>query len=82
MIEIYKTIKFLNPCFMSEASEARVAQYDLRNKNTLSILNAKTTSYGIETVRHLGQKLWETLPRRVKESQSRIAFKKRLRTTQ
>ena len=60
--------------------EARDVQYDLRNKNTLGIPNAKTTSYGIETVRYLGQKLWQTLPRSVGESQSLTAFKKELRT--
>ena len=57
MIEIYKTKKSLNPSCMSEIFEARDVQYDVRNKNTLSITNTKTTSYGIETVRYLGQKL-------------------------
>ena len=60
MIEIYKTKKSLNPSFMSEILEVRDVQYDLRNKNTLGIPNAKQTSYGIETVRYLGQKLWQT----------------------
>ena len=80
MIEIYKTKKSLNPSFMSEIFEARDVQYDLRNKSTLGIPNAKTTSYGIETVRYLGQKLWQTLPHSVRESQSLTAFKKELRT--
>ena len=75
MIEIYKTKKNLNPSFMSEIFEARDVQYDVRNKNTLGIPNAKTTSYGIETVRYLGQKLWQTLPHSVRESQSLTAFK-------
>ena len=57
MIEMYKTKKNLNPSFMSEIFEARDLQYNLRNKNTLGIPNAKTTSYGIETVRYLRQKL-------------------------
>ena len=77
---IYKTKKNLHPSFMSEIFEARDVQYDLRNKNTLGIPNAKTTSYGIETVRYLGQKLWQTLPHSVRESQSLTAFKKELRT--
>ena len=80
MIEIYKTKKNLNPSFMSEIFEARDLQYDLRNKNTLGIPNGKTTSYGIETVRYLGQKLWQTLPHSVRESQSLTTFKKESRT--
>ena len=64
---------------MSEIFEARDVQYDSRNKNILGIPNAKTTSYGIETVRYLGQKLWQTLLRSVRESQSLTAFKKRIK---
>ena len=76
MIEIYKTKKSLNPSFMSEIFEARDVQYYLRNKNTLGIPNAKTSSYSIETVRYLGQNLWHTLPHSVRETQSLTAFKK------
>ena len=54
MIELYKTKNNLNPSFMSEIVEARDVQYDLRCKNTLGIQSARTTSYGIETVRYLG----------------------------
>ena len=79
MIEIYKTKKNLNPSFISEIFEARDVQYDLRNKNTLGIPLWYMT-YGIETVRYLGQKLWQTLPHSVRESQSLTAFKKELRT--
>ena len=64
---------------MSKIFEARDVQYDLRKKNTLGIPNARTTSYGIETVRYLGKKLWRTLPRSIRESQSLKAFKKKLR---
>ena len=65
---------------MSEIFEARDVQYNLRNKNTLGIPNTTATSYGIETVRYLGQKLWQTLPRSGRECQSLTAFKKELRT--
>ena len=34
----------------------------------------------VETVRYLAQKLWQTLPHRIRESQSLTAFKKELRT--
>ena len=47
--------------------------------NTLGIPNAKTTSYGEETVRYLGQKLWQSLPHSVRESQSLTTFKKRIK---
>ena len=78
MIEIYKTKHNLNPSFMSEIFETRNVHYDLRTKNNLCIPKARTTSYGIETVRYLGQKLWQTLPHRMRESQSLATFKKEL----
>ena len=64
---------------MSEIFAARDVRYDLRNKNTLGTPNAKTTSYGTKTVRYLRQKLWQTLPHSVRESQSLTALKKDLR---
>ena len=77
MIEIYKTKHNLNPSFMSEIFETRNVHYDLRTKNNLCIPKARTTSHGIETVRYLGQKLWQTLPHRIRESQSLATFKKK-----
>ena len=79
MIEIYKTKHSLNPSFMSEIFETRNVHYDLRTKNNLRIPKARTTSYGIETVRYLGQRLWQTLPHSIKESQPLARFKNELR---
>ena len=60
MIEINKTKHNLNLSFMSEIFETRNVHNDLRTKNNLCIPKARTTFYGIETVRYLGQKLWQT----------------------
>ena len=65
---------------MTEIFEARGVQYDLRDKNTLGIPNARTISYGIETVRYFGQKLRQILPHSIRESQALEAFKKELST--
>ena len=43
----------------------------------LAFPNARTTSYGIETVTYVGGKLWSTLPHSIKESQSLTAFFKK-----
>ena len=80
LIEIYKTKNNLNPSFMSEIFEERKVHYDLRSKNTLQSLNARTTAHGIESVRFLGHKLWKTIPNYIKESQSLTSFKKQLKT--
>ena len=54
MTEIYKIKHSLNSSFMSETFVTRNVHYDLRTKNKLCIPEARTTSYGTETVRYLG----------------------------
>ena len=60
---------------MRELFKQRDIQYNLRNKNTLDIPKIRTTSYGIETVQYMGQKLWQMLPPSVRESPSLMVFK-------
>ena len=76
MTEIYKTKNSLNPSFKKELFKPRDLQYNLRNKNTLAIPKVVTTSYNIETVQFIGQKLWQILLPNVTESPSLKAFKK------
>ena len=80
MTEVYKTKNSLNPSFMRELFKQRDLQYNLRNKNTLEIPKVVRTSYGIETVQFIGQKLWQMLLPNVRESPSLKAFKKELRS--
>ena len=58
LIEIYKTIINLNPSFMAEAN--------LRGSSNLVLRKARTNLYGIDTVRFVVQKLWQTLPKEIK----------------
>ena len=58
LTEIYKTKSSLNASFMRELFQPRDLQYNLRNRNTLEIPKVVTTSYAIETVQFIGQKLW------------------------
>ena len=46
---------------MKELFKPRDLQYNVRNKNTLDIAKVRTTSYDIETVQYIGQKLWQML---------------------
>ena len=39
----------------------------------------KTTSYGIDTIRYIGKKLWQTLPNEINESQSLDIFKEKVK---
>ena len=41
---------------------------------------ARTNLYGIDTIRFIGQKLWQTLPKEIKESRSLEIFKRNIKS--
>ena len=57
MAEIYKAKNSLNPSFMRALFKPGDLKYIFRNKSTHEIPKVRTTSYGIETVHFIGQKL-------------------------
>ena len=79
LIEIYKTVNNLNPSFMAEVFVTNVVPYNLRGSTNLVLPKAKTNLYGIDTVRFVGQKLWQSVPKEIKESQSLDIFKRNIK---
>ena len=76
MIEIYKAKNSLNPPFMEDIFVERTnISYNLRNNDGLLVPRANTTAHGIETIRYVGSRLWQTLPSEVKESRTLEIFK-------
>ena len=80
LTEIYKTVNNLNPSFMAEVFVTKDVPYNLRGSNNLALPRARTNLYGIDTIRFVGQQLWQTLPREIKESQSLEIFKRNTKT--
>ena len=50
MIEIYKTINNTNPPFMHEYFVRKDVKYDLRTRDLLQILAAKSITFGIDSI--------------------------------
>ena len=50
--------------------------YNLRFSDNLQLPRAKTTCLGIDTVRFMGEKVWETLPPELKHSDSLQIFER------
>ena len=65
---------------MSEVFVTKDVPYNLLGSNNLALPRARRNLYGIDTIRFVGQKLWQTLPREIKESQSLEIFKRNIRT--
>ena len=62
---------------MAEVFVTKKVPHSFRGGNNLVLPKARTNLYGIDTIRFIGQKLWQTLPKEIKESQSLGIFKKK-----
>ena len=59
---------------MQELFTEKNDKYDLRNKRSWESYNVRTVSYGTETIRYSGPKIWELVPTEIKESASLAEF--------
>ena len=80
MIEMFKTKVNINPPFMKEIFCERTVTYNLRNNNEFLLPRVRTTSYGSETIKYRGQRLWLSLPQYIRDAQSIIEFKKQIKS--
>ena len=64
---------------MKDIFVERTETYNLRSGNTLQLPKARTTTFGIESVSFLGQRLWHALPESFKQSENLAEFKRKIR---
>ena len=79
MIEIYKTMKNVNPSYIWEFHERKVVKYDLRTKNLCRLPKTRTTKFGIESLSFRGSVLWNSLCDTIKALPSVAAFKRAIK---
>ena len=76
--ELFKVTNDLSPEIMRENFVFQENEtYNLRIGNHLTRKNIRTTQYGIESVSNLG-KIWNLLPREIKNSSSLTVFKNKI----
>ena len=51
------------------------SQYNLRNWSDFTLPIVRTVNYGIESIRYLGPKIWESIPANIKEVDTIERFK-------
>ena len=68
-IEMFKVEKGLAPIFMNEIMKGaeNVSSNTLANAIFYNSSNPKTVNYGLDTVRCLGPKIWQLVPREIRE---------------
>ena len=80
MIEMFKTKENINPPFMREIFCERNVAYNLRNINEFLLPRVRTTIYGSDTIKYIGQRLWLSLPQHIRNAQSMNEFKKDIKS--
>ena len=78
--EMFKTKENLGPPFMKEIFRERNITYNLRHNNEFMLPRAKIVTYGTETIKYRGQRLWLSLSQHIKNVQSVIEFKSKIKS--
>ena len=66
----------LEKTFMKDIFMERNISYNLRRGNDAQLPKVRITSFGIERIAYLGNKLWQLLPLEIKQSNTLPIFKK------
>ena len=78
--EIHKIKNDLSPLIVTELFEQRNEQhYDLRKNSQFTIPPIRTVYHGSESISFLGLKIWYILPDRLKNVNSKKAFKTQIK---
>ena len=77
-IEVFKTLKFLNPDFMR--TYFKKGSQSAKKKNNLVVNRAKTTTFGENSLRTSEPKIWNSLPEDLKDWTSLQKFTEFIKT--
>ena len=77
--EIYKTKNQLNPSYINDILETRTSRYPSRKPNDLYVPSANQKTFGLNSFRVEGPKIWNTLPEDVKTAKSLLDFKSKIK---
>ena len=74
-IEVFRCVKGLNPQYLNDLFSERSVEYQLRDSCRLVQPKFNTVTYCYRSFRYFGAKLWNSLPRNVKDTDSLSIFK-------
>ena len=79
-VEMYKVKHNLTPPFMHTLFPSTQNHYNIRNNPEFKTENVHTTYFGTETLTYRGPKIWEIVPREIKESSTLNEFKRKIKS--
>ena len=78
-IETFKVLHGLFPPLLNEVFVERNYNYNLRGNNFLNRRRVNSVRYGTESVSFLAPKIWDILPKEIKNSETLNAFKLKIK---
>ena len=75
-IEIFKTIKNLNPSFMQSIFISRTSKHPSRNPNNLNHFRPNQVTFGSKSLKAIGPQIWNCLPNEIKSADNLNSFKR------
>ena len=75
-LEMYKRKNHVSPAFMSQIFVDNDRSYNLRGQQDFCNHSARTVTYGTESIRVLGPKIWNLIPHEIRECNSLEVFSK------
>ena len=72
---MYKAMKGIAPSYVNEMFQTQESQYEMRDNDRCVLPKYNTVSFGKNSIRYYGAKLWNNIPTTIKSSTSLNTFK-------
>ena len=69
-MEVFKTLKNINPSFMHEIFNTKSSIYSSRNPNDLQHYRPNQVTFGSNSLESLGPQMWNGLPNEIKSAEN------------
>ena len=64
---------------MTQVFQVKECSYNLRQETIFKSKKVRTVKYGIESASFVGSKIWKSVPKDIKESNTLVEFKQRIK---
>ena len=78
MLEVFKTLNYLNPSYLWDLFNVKQVEYNLRTKNLVVLPKIKAQTCGANSITCRGSILWNVLTDQIKACTNMAAFKKKI----
>ena len=75
---MYKMLNGLSSDIMQDIFETKSNYYNTRNAPTFSSRNIKTVRYGLQTISYMAPKIWDLVPKEMKQVPTLNEFKAKI----